>query len=331
MLSNIPLVLTAEQLIERGLRKTHKIAVQDRNAYYRTKKTILAKTESFVTYLTATLDSYVTSFPSLENLPQFYQNIIEIKITMDSVKKALGAVQWAKKTCSKIYAAQVRTLRSSRNLEFIQQKQKEIYGRLSSVVHQIDSELQVLIEAQHLFKDLPELQDIPTIVIAGYPNVGKSSLLRCLTEAKPQIARYPFTTKEIHVGHLKHTVKYDTRIYQVIDTPGLLDRPLNERNDIERQAIAALTHLADVILFLFDASETCGYTLTEQQHLFDRIIDMFPNATILTINNKADLPATTTSDHLSVSCKTGEGIDALLQNIFSLFTEQKGKPSENKV
>jgi nucleolar GTP-binding protein len=324
----IPHILTAEQLIERGLRKTHKITIQDRDKYYRTKKTILAKTESFVTYLTTTLDTYVTSFPSLDDLPQFYQDIIDINITMDRLKKALGATQWAKTMCGKIYASQVRVLRSSRNLDFIQQKQKEIHGRLSSVVHQIDSALHVLIEAQYLFKDLPEVQDIPTIVIAGYPNVGKSSLLRCLTAAKPKIARYPFTTKEIHVGHLEHTVNHDTHIYQVIDTPGLLDRPLSKRNDIERQAIAALTHLADVILFLFDASETCGYTLIEQQHLLERITALFPHATIILINNKADLPSTTTVHHLPVSCKTGEGIQVLLQKIFTFFSEAKDKSSE---
>jgi nucleolar GTP-binding protein len=84
--------------------------------------------------------------------------------------------------------------------------------------------------------------------------VGKSSLLRCLSSAKPEIAQYPFTTKEIHVGHIEKTEKYITKRFQIIDTPGLLDRPLSKRNEIEKQAIAALTHLADLIVFVLDVS-----------------------------------------------------------------------------
>jgi len=44
----------------------------------------------------------------------------------------------------------------------------------------------------------------------------------------------------------------------VIDTPGLLDRPLDERNAIEMQSIVALGHLDASIMFFIDLSETCG-------------------------------------------------------------------------
>ena len=168
----------------------------------------------------------------------------------------------------------------------------------------------------------PEIQDVPTIVIAGYPNVGKSSLLRCLSSAKPEVAQYPFTTKEIHVGHIEKTERYITSKYQIIDTPGLLDRPLSDRNDMEMQAIAALSHLADLIVFLLDTSETCGYTLKDQKHLLAQIKKIFGDKPLILVESKMDIKKTDSSN-LKISCETKEGIDLLLDEIFSRFKSEE--------
>lgn len=53
-------------------------------------------------------------------------------------------------------------------------------------------------------------------------------------------------------------------ISQVIDTPGILDHPLEERNTIEMQAITALAHLRGTVLFLVDLSESCGFPIEQQ-------------------------------------------------------------------
>ena len=52
--------------------------------------------------------------------------------------------------------------------------------------------------------------------------------------------------------------------FQVIDTPGILDHSLEERNTIEMQAITALAHLRAAVLYFTDLSEQCGYTLSQQ-------------------------------------------------------------------
>jgi nucleolar GTP-binding protein len=321
MLEKMPLVLSAEDLLDRSFRRAKKKQITDRNALYKKKKTIIARTESFATTVIAALEKYVKEFPSIDSLSLFYQELIDIKIDVNKLRKSLGAVDWARKTCNMIYSKQARSLKKSGKLDFLKQKQKEIYGRISSVVKQIDNELKLLADAQNIIKKFPEICDIPTIVIAGYPNVGKSSLLKCLSKARPEIAQYPFTTKEIHVGHIEKEEKYILKRFQVIDTPGLLDRPLSEKNEIEKQAIAALTHLADMIIFIMDSSETCGYSLDDQKQLLSQMEKMFSNSTIVLVENKVDFKRTDSSN-LKISCETGEGIDILLEKIFSYFKSE---------
>jgi len=318
----IPMILSADKLIDKAFKKTKKIQIADRNPFYKKKKTIIAKTESFSTVITSTLERHVKKFPSIENMPVFYQEILRIKVDIDKTKKALGAVDWAYKTCKNIYSKQIKSMRISHNLIFLKQKQKEIYGRISSVVKQINNELKILEKAQRILTELPEIQDLPTVVIAGYPNVGKSSLLRCLSSAKPEIAQYPFTTKQITIGHLKLKNRYLSTVFQVIDTPGLLDRPLPQKNEIEKQAIAALSSLADIIVFILDPSESCGYSMNSQMKLLKQLKEMFKESEFIVVENKSDVKKTK-SNRLKISCETGEGVDLLVDKIVSVYKNSK--------
>ena len=322
MFKRIPVVLSAEELLDRSFKKARKVQIIDRNALYKKKKTIIARIDKFSTTVISNLEQYVKKFPSIEQLPSFYQDIIDIKINVNKLKKSLGAVDWARKTCQMIYSKQSKALKKSLNINFLMKKQQEIYGRISSVIKQIDKELALLAEAQNVMKKLPDVYDIPTVVIAGYPNVGKSSILRCLSSAKPKIAQYPFTTKEIHVGHIERKEKHITKRFQIIDTPGLLDRPFSERNDIEKQALSALSNRADIIVFVIDASETSGYLLEEQLHLLSQVKKMFSDSSFLIVENKVDIKRTD-SKNLKVSCETGEGIDLLSDEIFSRYKSKE--------
>jgi nucleolar GTP-binding protein len=321
MLKKMPNVLSAEDLLEWSFKKSKKKKITDRNAMYKKKKTIIARTESFATNIISTLEKYVKEFPSIENLPLFYQELIDIKIDVNKLKKSLGAVDWARKTCKNIFLKQARSLKKSGKINFLIQKQNEINGRISSVIKQIDNELNLLADAQNIIRKFPDIYDIPTIVIAGYPNVGKSSILKYLSNAKPEIAQYPFTTKEIHVGHIEKKEKYILKHIQLIDTPGLLDSPLSEKNKIEKQAIAALTHLSDLIIFVIDCSETCGYSLKDQKKLIFQIEKMFNTSHIILVENKVDIKRTD-SHNIKISCVTGEGMDILLNKIFSHFKSE---------
>jgi nucleolar GTP-binding protein len=318
MFRNIPPILNAKQLLDQSIRRTKKIQIHDRDKRYEIKKIVIARTEAFVNDLLSRLESYVKNFPSLDKLPLFYQEIIDIKIDTNKLKKSLGAVDWARKTVEMVYTTQSSSLTKSGNVEFLKQKQKEIYGRVSSIVKQVDKNLVFLANAQKILRAFPDIEDVPTVVIAGYPNVGKSSLIRQLSAAKPEIAQYPFTTKQIFVGHMEKTIRYEKKRYQIIDTPGLLDRPLSERNNIERQAIAALRHLADLIVFIFDPSETSGYQMSDQTLMLENIQTLFNDVPFLIVENKVDIKDTGSANR-KISCMTGEGIEELRKEILSLL------------
>ena len=81
-----------------------------------------------------------------------------------------------------------------------------------------------------------------------------------LTRANVDVQPYAFTTKSLFVGHMD----YKYLRWQIIDTPGILDHPLEQRNTIEMQSITALAHLRACILFFLDLSEQCGYSIHEQ-------------------------------------------------------------------
>ncbi|MEF8848605.1 MAG: GTPase [Candidatus Thermoplasmatota archaeon] len=331
MFEKIPYILKPDEILDKCFKKANKKTVHDRDPSYRRKKTIIARTDSFANSLINELEKYVKKFPSLNQLPYFYQEIINIKIGTDKLKKSLGAIDWARKKCKKIYLTNKKTLKKYEEEDFLEKKQKEIYGRFSSIIKQIKDELNLLRETSAMMRKTPDIRDIPTIVIAGYPNVGKSCLLRALTSAKPKIAKYPFTTKEIHVGHIKKEEKYKKTVFQVIDTPGLLDRAIEERNKIEQQAIAALTHLAEITIFIFDPSTTCGYSLQQQKNLFENMKKMFSKSYFIVVENKCDIEETNSSN-LKISCEKNINIEVLRKKIFKTYEKKidKEKDKENK-
>jgi nucleolar GTP-binding protein len=61
-----------------------------------------------------------------------------------------------------------------------------------------------------------------TLIVTGFPNVGKSSFMNNVTRADVEVQPYAFTTKSLFVGH----TDYNYLRWQVIDTPGILDHPL---------------------------------------------------------------------------------------------------------
>ena len=87
------------------------------------------------------------------------------------------------------------------------------------------------------------------------------------------------------MGHTEY--KYAS--WQVLDTPGVLDHPLDQRNTIDMQAITALAHLNAAILFMLDISESCGYTIEQQIELLNSIKPLFTAKPLVICLTKIDI------------------------------------------
>jgi len=163
----------------------------------------------------------------------FYYELADAIVDVDRLRQALSQVMWASRQIEDLRDEYTTKIRNS-DVDTARKHRKQAFARMADVMDQIEDDLRYIGDSRDQLKVLPDIRpDEPAIVIAGYPNVGKSSFVNRVTRASNQIAEYPFTTKGVQIGHFER----DHVRYQIVDTPGLLDRPEDERNDIERQAV----------------------------------------------------------------------------------------------
>lgn len=327
----MPTILLADELIDKAFRRAEKAAsaFNPRGSAVskaRQREELRIRTVSNV--IRDNLRKILDRTPGVSTLPPFYQELLDTLVDRRTFHKALASINWGIKTVRTLEERYVEKIRYSRDPEEIARLRREFYGRVASVIKDIADNLEYLNKARDVLKDMPVIDlSLPTIVIAGHPNVGKSTLLRKLTNAKPEVASYPFTTKGINVGQFEeHWMKY-----QVIDTPGLLDRPLSERNEIEKQAILALKHLGKLIIYIFDPSEYCGFPVEEQMHLFEEIYKEFGEFPFIVVLNKIDIAdeekikkieeflRAKGIEPLKISAEKGIGIEKLKERVIEIL------------
>lgn len=306
----IPTVMGAQEIIDSAFRRASKINMANPDAFPRMKATEIARVRSVQNQVQSTLQGYVKRFPSFDGLPAFYRELVGILVDLDATRKALGSIDWASNRVGEIGDEGAAAIKAARYGDQVREAKNAAYGRYASVINQVDKHLVTLDETRRDLRRLPMIDaEMPTVVVAGFPNVGKSSLVRRVSTGTPEVANYPFTTKGIVLGHFESNfVKH-----QIVDTPGLLDRDLEARNDIERQAIAALRHLGDVIVFLVDASEHCGYSLDDQLKLLKDTRATFPDTPFLVAASKSDLAKKDVGAEVAFSAETGEGVEDLMK------------------
>ncbi|KYH27559.1 GTPase Era [Halalkalicoccus paucihalophilus] len=271
--------------------------------------------------LSDNLENVVTSWPDFDTVDPFYYELADAIVDVDELRKSLSEVGWASRKTKEIGREYQGRLRVDADLA--RKHRKQAFARLASVVEEVEEDLLMIGEARNQLRDLPEIDpDDPAIVVAGYPNVGKSTFVNHVTNARHETATYPFTTKGIGVGHLTR----DHIRYQLVDTPGVLDRPPEERNEIESQAVSALTHLADCVLVFVDASAACGYPVEAQLALRDEIAATF-DVPVFTVCSKADRSRDIEAEFY-LSVENGEGIEELLDGAIEAIGYEPELPFE---
>jgi nucleolar GTP-binding protein len=309
---DLPTVPTAEELVDQAFSRAARAG--------RAKSGVEAQRSMLLTasnVLHDNLQNTVAAWPDFREVDAFYadladavlrrtlDDVTEGETGLDAIKQDLAEVSWAARKNKEIGREYIGRLPNE--TEGARKIRKQAFARMADVTEDVADNLAAIGAARDALKVLPDIRpDEPTIVVAGYPNVGKTSFINAVTNAENETASYPFTTTDLQIGHFERE-----RIrYQIVDTPGLLDRPAAERNEIEDQAVSAVVHLADAVLFFFDPSGTCGYLLDAQLALRDELAERF-DAPLLTVANKSDLSADAEAD-VRISVTQRENLDAAL-------------------
>ena len=168
-----------------------------------------------------------------------------------------------------------------------------------------------------------QLKLVVDAALAGLPNAGKSSLLRRISNAKPKVADYPFTTLEPVLGVVDGP---DARQLTIADVPGLIEGAA-EGAGLGHHFLAHLER-ARLLVHVLDASEP---DLEERFSVVDRELAAYgaglETRPQLVVLNKIDLldriPVFEARDGrvervVATSCATGAGIDELKHALFEL-------------
>jgi small GTP-binding protein len=187
------------------------------------------------------------------------------------------------------------------------------------------------------------------VVLVGGPNGGKSRLLTRLTRATPEVAAYPFTTREPHAGMMEWE---DVRV-QLIDTP-----PITA--DYLEGYLSSMVRAADAALLVVDLGDDDGPLAAEA--VVERLVQV---KTILTgrppaessdptlhhtktllVANKLDLPGAAERLELvrelfgqrfpiqALDAESGNGLEELrtaiyrLLNVIRVYSKKPGKPAD---
>ncbi|KAK9322857.1 P-loop containing nucleoside triphosphate hydrolase protein [Lipomyces orientalis] len=234
---------------------------------------------------TEKLQEIVDSFPRLDDIHPFHQDLLNTLYDRDHYKIALSQLSMAKHLVEQVSRDYVRLLKFGQSLFQCKQLKRAGMGRMATIVKRLKDPLLYLEQVRQHLGRLPAIDpNTRTLVICGYPNVGKSSFLKSITRAEVDVQPYAFTTKSLYVGHFD----YKYLRFQAIDTPGILDHPLEEMNTIEMQSITAIAHLRSCVLYFMDLSEQCGFSVEAQVNLYHSIKPLFANKSVMVVINKID-------------------------------------------
>ena len=268
------------KFVEELLSSAFKRAKNNGNQFYDIKERNIVKLQTIYQYIDDKLEKIYNDIILPEN--KFYKELYKLLFTDINIKKLRERIKYIRKIIKQVYLKYKNDIKLTKDKKLIERYRREFYGRISSILRRN----WIIFKYYNIYlnrrRKIPNIKNLPTVVISGLPNVGKSTLLKNLTGSNVKIEPYLFTTKDLMLGYIK-TPYFDI---QVVDTPGILDRPIEEMNEIEKKSILALNYLANLIIYIFDLTETCGYGIKEQINLLKTIKKIFNKEIILYFSKK---------------------------------------------
>ena len=335
-------VLNSQELLDIAFKRGMKSSAQvSRNApkLIKAKKKESKRIKVTIDNLVNRIFNIIKMVPMIDDLPDFYRELASLLVNTNNLKLTLGKLNGILPILRQIEREYTSKLRKIEIPKEGDQLRRAAFGRISSIINKQNKNLIYLNSIRGKLREIPSIDPAsPCVVFAGYPNVGKSSLVKNIsTNKKIEVQEYPFTTKKLIIGHLEIKRKFDEIILQCLDTPGILDRPMAKRNNIELQAILALRLISDFIVFVFDPTPACGYSIDSQVELYYEIKSNFTKdgkINLFIIINKMDLASSSEIEYLKkqlqiqeedyflTNALTGENLDQLISYFNNRYTDK---------
>ena len=170
-----------------------------------------------------------------------------------------------------------------------------------------------------------ELRVIADVGLVGYPNAGKSSLLAALSNAKPQIAAYPFTTLSPNLG----IVERDLERFTLADIPGIIEGASEGKG----LGLEFLRHISRtrLLVYVLDIAEAPAQNLEALQNELRAYDPSLLTLPALIALNKCDVADESEIDEavadltrfglpvLAISAQEGRGLGELKDALFELL------------
>ena len=179
-----------------------------------------------------------------------------------------------------------------------------------------------------------ELRMIADVGLVGYPNAGKSSLLAALSNAKPEIASYPFTTLSPNLGVVEYDAGQGLERFTLADIPGIIE----DAHKGKGLGLEFLRHISRtrLLVYVLDIADDPAATFEALQHELREYDPKLLELPALTALNKVDLAGeaevTEAVNELTrfglvvvpISAEEGTNLDDLKDALFALLPEKPG-------
>ena len=226
----------------------------------------------------------IKTFPNFKILDEVYLKLLNTSNhKVPEVTDALARLLWISNMIDDFSQNFEHRIKKSSNQKSIGFMMGKYLGKINSLFRKNKSYFEILEHTRIFMNKLPKFENLYTISIAGFPNVGKSTLMKKITGSDVEIQNYPFTTKGLMFGYIKEN---NNKIIQLIDTPGLLNRE-NKENHIELKAKVIISDYSQSIIFILDLTETSGFSIEQQLKLLKETSQK--NSNIIVYFSKVDI------------------------------------------
>ncbi|KDP28914.1 hypothetical protein JCGZ_14685 [Jatropha curcas] len=340
----LPMVMPSVDIFYSALRKAKRVPPTKgiANIAKRERNKGAKQLDALMKQLAVPLREYLDNFPKRKYLHPYERSLIELTLGEGNYEEVLRNVDALRKKVVSVGKEHASVCAKSSTKREAEERLNEGLEKLQEIFKREGKAVDELLNIAKTLRAMPVVDlETPTLCLVGAPNVGKSSLVRILSTGKPEVCNYPFTTRGILMGHISFDFKY----FQVTDTPGLLKRCDEERNNLEKLTLAVLRHLPTAILYVHDLTGECGTPVSDQFEIYKEIKERFSNHLWLDVVSKCDLlqelpvifiaedsngghfemarySKIGPSGAIHVSAKSREGLDELKAKVHDLLVAQ---------